>query len=165
MKEGYCSICFRAVNAEEAPVLAMSGAGVPRCLCESCAADIDTVTTSRDTDEIAAAMDRLSTMLSERNADDPLTLGTMGKILDTAAKRATLINQGKYDFSLDEEESEVEDDALIEIPEVLLESDEDKQLDAEENERAQKMDKILNWIWGIVMALAVGFLGWWFFFR
>ena len=104
-------------------------------------------------------------MLSERNADDQLTLGTMGQILTKAAERASLIQEGAYDFSLDENEPEVEDDALIEIPEDLLESEADRQLDEEENERAQKIDKVLNWVWGIVMALAVGFLGWWFFFR
>ena len=165
MKESYCSICFAKVDGDEAPVLAISGAGVPRCLCESCASDIDTVNTSRDYYEISGAMDRLTGILSERNADDVLTIGTMNQILTKAAERAKLIKAGTYDFSLDEAEPEVEDESLIEIPEDLLESEEDKELDEKENERAQKIDKVLNWVWGIVMALAVAFLGWWFFLR
>ena len=104
-------------------------------------------------------------MISEGNADDTLTISTMSSIMAKAAERATLIKEGKYDFALDVSEQQIEDESLIEIPEELLESEEDKQLDEEENERAQKIDKVLNWVWGIVMALAVAFLGWWFFLR
>lgn len=165
MKESYCSICFAKVDGDEAPVLAISGAGVPRCLCDSCASDIDTITASHDFDEIMAAMERLSRMISEGNADDTLTISTMSSIMAKAAERATLIKEGKYDFALDESEQQVEDESLLEIPEELLESEEDKELDEKENERAQKIDKVLNWVWGIVMALAVAFLVWWFFLR
>ena len=51
-----CSVCGRQVNENEAPILFMSGAGVPRLLCEHHEALIDTASESRDPKEIRAAI-------------------------------------------------------------------------------------------------------------
>ena len=51
------------------------------------------------------------------------------------------------------------------IRSAVLESEEDKRLDAEEEEKAQRIDKFLNWVWLGVLIGAVGFMIWWFFLR
>ena len=158
----FCSVCLSAVEREDAPILAISGSGVPRCLCDSCAENLEVASYGKDYDEITESIAVLASNLSDKNIDDPVTLGTMGGLLKRAAARATMIKDGTYDFSLDELD---EEDSLEEIPEELLESEEDKQLDEEENERAEKLDKVLNWIWAGVMVAAVAFFAWWFFFR
>ena len=161
MKESYCSLCLKSVEREDAPILAISGAGVPRYLCDECAADIECATLGRDYDKITEAFDRIAANVSASNVDDPVILSTVTEILDSGAERAKLIAAGEYDFALDEEKS----DELEEIPEDMLESEEDKRLDAEEEEKAQRIDKFLNWVWLGVLIGAVGFMIWWFFFR
>lgn len=161
MKTANCSICLSPIDRENAPILAISGAGVPRCLCDACANDIEVAGYDREYDNITEAMDRISKNLSEHGIDDPLTLSTMTALMKRAAARAELIQDGEYDFSIDE----VDDYELDEIPDELLESEEDKQLDAEEKEQSAKVDKVLNWIWGVVLAGVVAFMAWWFFFR
>lgn len=160
MKNKHCSVCLRAVENEDAPILTMSGAGVARCLCDSCAADLELATTAADYDEITAAMDRLTAKLSESNIDDPITVDTISSVLESAAKRAVEIKSGTYDFSLDEMEA----DGFDEIPEELLESEEDKLLDEQEAKQAEKLDRILNWVWAIVLIGIAAFLVWWLFF-
>lgn len=162
MKESYCSVCLKPIEGEDAPILTISGAGVARCLCTECAEDVETASCAREYDKISEAMDRLAANLSEKNIDDSVTLAAMDDILKHAAARATLIKAGKYDFSKDEEN---EEEILEELPEDMLESEEDKELDARDIERANKLDKILNWVWAGVLVAAVAFLAWWFFLR
>ena len=162
MKEKYCSLCLAKIEAEDAPILTISGAGVARCLCDKCAEDIEAASTSREYADIAEALDRLSASISKNNIDDSVTLATMDDILKHAAARAALIKEGVYDFSKDEES---EDEILEEIPEDMLESEEDKALDERDIERANKLDRVLNWVWAAVLAGTVGFLIWWFFLR
>lgn len=162
MKEKYCSLCLSPIVAEDAPILTISGAGVARCLCAECAEDIETASGAKEYDRIAEAMDRLAASISKNNIDDSVTLATMDDILKHAAARATLIKAGKYDFSKDDEP---EGEVLEELPEDMLESDEDKALDERDVERANKLDRVLNWVWAAVLACTVGFLIWWFFLR
>ena len=160
MKESYCSICLKRIEREDAPLLCMSGSGIPRCLCDECASDIERATLGKEYDGIIEALDKISDNLSKNNVDDPVTIDTVTDILNSSAERAKLIAAGEYDFSLDEaEESEFD-----EIPEDMLESEEDRQLDAEEEERANRLDKVLNWVWLAVLVAAVGFMVWWFYF-
>ena len=162
MKDKHCAICLSTVADEDAPILTMSGSGVPRFLCERCCQDIDTATLGREPELIAAAMDRIAKNLSVKNIDDPWTVDTATEILNSSAERARKIRDGEYDFSLDEEEASEE---LSELPEELLESEEDRELDRKENEQAEKVDKFLNWVWLGVIIGCVGFMIWWFFFR
>lgn len=167
MKDMRCCICLDGVDGDNAPILTMSGAGVPRCLCERCAADVDTVTEGREYPVIIESIDRLSANLSEKNIDDPITLNAMTSLLARAAKRAKLIGEGSYDFSLDEvvldEDGNIEE-ILEEIPEELLENDADREMDAEEEEKLKRLDKILNWVWAAVLIGVVGLMVWWLFF-
>lgn len=162
MKEKYCSLCLSPIEAEDAPILTISGAGVARCLCDKCAEDIETASGAKEYDSIAEAMDRLTASISENNIDDSVSLAALDNILKHAAARATLIKEGKYDFSKDDE---IEGEVLEELPEDMLESEEDKALDERDIERANKLDRVLNWIWAAVLAGTVGFLIWWFFLR
>ena len=162
-KRKICSICHTVTENPDAPILTIGGFGTPRYLCDSCASDIDIATLGKDYESIVAAMDRIGSEMSKKGTDDPVTLECLEDMLTDAAKRATAIKDGSYDFALDE----VSDDEneLDEIPEELLESEEDKALDEAEEASAKKIDKVMNWIWLVVLVGAVGFMIWWLFFR
>lgn len=156
-----CVLCLSPIDTDEADVLAMGGFGTPRYVCECCSHDIDIATRGRDYDEIVAAMDRISEKLAENAADDTVTQDTATLLLVNAAKRAKEIREGTYDFALDEVEAASEFD---EIPEELRETEEDRELDRAEEEAADRLDKILNWVWAAVLVGTVGFMVWWLFF-
>lgn len=162
-KRKICSICHTVTENPDAPILTIGGFGTPRYLCDTCAQDIDTATLGRDYDAIVAAMDRIGTEMSKKGVDDPVTLECIEDMLTDAAKRATAIKDGNYDFSLDE--VVVTEDELDEIPEELLESEEDRALDEKEAAEAKKIDKVMNWVWLGVLVGAIGFMIWWLFFR
>lgn len=155
-----CALCLASVDTEEADILAMGGAGTPRYLCDTCSRDIEIATTGKDYDEIVAAMDRISKNLTELAPDDTVTQDTTTLLLVNAAKRAKDIREGIYDFALDDVAEVSEFD---EVPEELLETEEDRELDRAEEEAANKLDKILNWVWVAVLVGALGFMIWWLF--
>ena len=141
-----CSICNRQINAEEPPILTVGAYGVPRYLCEECAADIDAMTGSHELDGIAAAFDRIGEKIASNPHSDGTVNRVMTEIMENARGRAERIKDGTYDFSEDERDDGVPD----EIPEELLESEEDREAEEEENERNAKIDKVFN----IVLAVA-----------
>ena len=151
-----CCTCLKKIENENAPVLAMGAYGTPRLLCDDCAALIDTVTLGRDYDEITAAMQNLTDVITKSNVDDRLAVSTVTEILEQSAKRAQQIKEGTYDFSLDE----VEEEGFDEIPEELQETEEDRLLDQKEAESNAKFDKFMNWLWIGVGALAGAFIIW-----
>jgi hypothetical protein len=81
----------------------------------------------------------------------------MRALLLKAAKRAAAIKDGEYDFALDEvaeqetAEGEEATEGFDEIPEELLESEEDAELDRRDAEIGKKFDKVLNWVWVAVL--------------
>ena len=154
MTEGTCAICLKPIDIDTAPVLVMGAYGNPRCLCENCSEHAENFTRGRDYDSITASMDEISARLSKANIDDNLTVGTVTNMLVTAAKRATAIKEGTYDFSLDVEEEEYI------IPDELRESEEDRALDEKEELARKKFDKIMNWVWAAVGILALAFILW-----
>ena len=139
----HCSICNREVDEQEAPILAMGGFGNPKYLCEECSSDIDTAMESRDVDAIEAAMSRISEKLSDSGADVPIVVETVTEIFSAAGDRAKKIKAGTYDFSEDEAQEENEQD---DVPEELLESEEDKALDEIEKEKNRVLDTVFNCI-------------------
>lgn len=139
-----CAVCNAPITEESPAILTMGGFGHPRHLCADCAARLDTVTEGRDAEAIEAAMERISADLASSGTDDEATFGAVKEILDTAARRVAKIKEGTYDFSEDDAEKEGE---LDEIPEELLETEEDRALDREEEEKNQKFDRALNWVW------------------
>ena len=137
-----CSICQYPLEKEDAPVIAMSALGNPKCVCERCEEFIEAATTSRDPDEITEACKNLGETLTRGNTGDEQIIVAVNDIIASANQRCAAIKDGTYDFSLDENESEEFD-----ITEDLMETEEDKAKDA----RDEKMIKILLFIlYGII---------------
>ncbi len=150
-----CSICNAKIDTEDAPILTMGAYGTPRYLCEKCAADLDTATLSRDTDEISAAMERIGNKMADSDPDKQ-TYTTVTALMTSARDRAKKINAGEYDFSLDEVSDS--EDEFDEIPEELAESEEDKAKDVADEEKQKQFDKFYNYVLigvGIGMALFI----------
>ena len=153
-----CTICDVELISEEPKILTMGAYGTPKYLCLCCSDDIDEATRGKDIDSIAAAMDRLGKRMAETNPDK-LTFDTVNTIMESAAERAKRIKEGTYDFSLDDEESD-DDDGFDEIPEELLETEEDRELDRADEEVLRKFDKFYNILVGVLSAAFVGFVVW-----
>ncbi len=152
--ESRCCICNAAVNGEEAAILAMSGFGSPRYICDGCDGELSLATGAHDVSAISAAMDRISKKMAGNNVDDTLVLKTVEEIMTEARARAEKIKSGSYDFS---EDTPCEDEDS-EIPEELLETEEDRELDRKEAEKNKKLDKITNIVCFVMLAIAFGFL-------
>ena len=151
-----CSICSKGVNAENAPILVMGGFGNPKYLCDECAQDIDTAIGARESEKIEEAMSRISKKLAGTGAENELVVETVKEIFTEAGERARKIKEGTFDFSAEEEAAS--EDGEYEIPEDMLESEEDKALDALDAEKAKKLDKIFNWITVGIIAATVIFI-------
>ena len=156
-KEIYCALCGRIPECEEPAVLTMGRYGKPRHLCEECEAQMDTATLGREYDEIVDAIDALGKKATGFAADDEPTMNVMRAFLMRAAKRAAEIKEGNYDFDADSDQTADEDaEGFDEIPEELLETEEDAELDRRDEEKAKKFDKFLNGLWiGVFAAMFV----------
>lgn len=152
-----CCLCTAPIG-EDAAILAMGGFGHPRCLCSVCEAEIDAVSRGKDYGEIAEAMNKIGKKLTDYAPDD-LVLNSINEILKESAERAEKIKAGVYDFSLDDEE-DGGDDAPSEIPEELLETEEDRLLDEKEAKDREKLDKFFNWITVGAIIGIIGFAVW-----
>ncbi|MBO7195704.1 MAG: hypothetical protein J6V80_00030 [Clostridia bacterium] len=135
-----CCMCDRHIEREDAPVLSMGAAGIPRLLCDNCAILLDTATLGENYDEIKGAMETISDIMSA-NDPDGVTYSIVSELMVSASERAKAIKDGTYDFSLDEEEGE---DQLEDIPEDMLESEEDKQKDEADEIKLKRFDKVYN---------------------
>ena len=149
-----CCTCLSRIEYDDAPVLTMGAYGTPKLLCDNCAALVETITYGRDYDEITEAMNTLTDVITKSNADDRKVVATVTEILENGAKRAQKIKEGTYDFALDEEEEE----SFDEIPEELLETEEDRELDARDEERQRKFDSVFNWVSFALITAAVIFV-------
>ena len=136
-----CCLCGNGVDSETANILAMGRIGTPRYLCENCSARIESATTSRDYTEAAAAIEELGRLLVVAGELDGIVEDTLTPMLNSAAERAAKIKSGEYDFSLDERERP---DDMEEIPEELLETEEDRILDERDAEAQSRLDKYMN---------------------
>ena len=148
-----CSICNREVDGEKAAVLTLGALGTSKYLCEECEADFETATRSTDVEKIALSMEKIGKLMADNNAVGNLVLNTVNDIFDSARERALEIKNGTYDFSKDEP---VEIATVCEdVPEELLESEEDRALDEAEEIRNQKIDKIITWISSVIFGGAL----------
>lgn len=129
----------------------MSGFGNPRHICSDCEKDLDDATLSKEPAVISEAIEKIGEKLQKANNDDELILKTVSTILEDARARGEMIKNGVYDFKNDE----LTDESDAEVPEELLETEEDKELDAEEKKTNEKFDKIFNWI---TLAIFLGFI-------
>ncbi len=148
-----CVICSAPVDEEGASVLEIGGYGNPKYLCSECSLDLDTVTLDRDTDNISSAMERITKKIGEADLSAN-TFATVTAILERAAARAKAIKDGTYDFALDE--AEAQEDGFDEIPEELRETEEDVELDKQDEERAEKVNQIFDYItFGAVIGIVI----------
>ena len=160
MKEGNCSVCLAALDTESADILTMGAYGTPKCLCDECSSLMKSATLGRCYEEITGAMDEIGRRMSAANVDDRRVVATVAGIFDASKKRAELIREGKYDFSLDSDEEDTNQGG--ELPEELLETEEDRALDARDEEKRKKWDKILNIASICIIAAAVAIVIWYF---
>ena len=146
-----CCVCKAPVDTENAPMLTMSGFGIPRYMCGECSADFDEATTATDFDAIKAALDRIGEKIPLVDVDDKITLAAIAEIMKGAKERAKAIENGTYDFGADAPSDD-------EIPEELLETEEDRELDRRDAEKVKKIDTIMNYVCAAAVVGAVGFL-------
>ena len=151
-----CCICEKSVEREDAPILAMGGAGYARVLCEECDRELQVATRGHDVEGIKAAINSLSTKMAN-GEPDTVTYRMMSEILVTATQRAMEIKDGTYDFARDDEE---DNEGFDEIPEELLESEEDVELDRKDEEKAKKFDKVYSIILTISLIALGGMIIW-----
>lgn len=152
-----CCICDRVFERENAPVLSMGAGGNPRFLCEDCEELLDIATKGHDFDEIEKAMDKLGKLMADGNPDR-VTFSIVNDLMLGASDRAKAIKEGNYDFALDDEP--VEDGGLEEIPEDMLESEEDKKKDEAEQKKLAKFDKVYNVLITVLATATVLLLAW-----
>lgn len=146
-----CSICKAPVEGDAPSVLTMGGYGNPRFVCEDCDKEIEKMLLSKEPSEVQAAMQTLAGHLERIGCEDNAVIATMEQMMARANERAVAIKEGRYDFSLDEPDAEEEE--LVEIPEELRETEEDRALDEQEEKVAEKWDKVMNWVWYVFIAL------------
>ena len=134
-----CSLCAKRLEKEEPEILTVGSYGVARYLCDDCAALLDKMTLSTEVSDIKEAYDAVVEKMLDGPLIDESANETLQNMLVSAKERAEAIKAGTYDFSLD-----TPTDEMDEIPEELLESEEDIELDRKRDERAAKLDKVLN---------------------
>ena len=140
----------------------MSGFGNPRYICDDCESDLDFATLSREPEVISEAIEKIGKKMQDANNDDKLILETVTGIIDAATERGEMIKNGIYDFENDKAEELEGDDS---VPEELLESEEDKELDRKEDEAKKQVEKVMNWITAGAFIGALGFIIYWLISR
>ena len=148
-----CCICQYPIENDDAPVIAMSGYGNPKCACEECEALIETATRSHDPEEITEACKTLGEALTKGNTGDEQVIVAVNDIIYNANERCNAIKDGTYDFSLDDEVSDEE----FYITEELEETEEDREKDAHDEKITRIIDTITSWAAGIILTAAVVF--------
>ena len=148
-----CAICGKEVSESEAPILYMTGAGVPRLICDEHAALIDTATEGRDPESIKAAIAQLGDDLIKGDTDDLNVIGLVNEIIKTASERAELIEKGELDLSLDDGEDTEDED--FDITPDMMETEEDKAKTEKEEKINKIVDNILTWVMGLAIVVAV----------
>ena len=153
MEEKICSVCRAGIDSEDAAILTLGGFGMPRYLCSVCEADFDAAATEREISEIDGAIDRISKKMTAARIDDTPVLKTVEELMIAARERREKIRAGEYDFS----EDEISDAEEEEIPEELLETEEDIANERREAEKNKKLDRITNIICAVLGLTALGF--------
>lgn len=148
-----CCICQFPIEKEDAPVIAMSGYGNPKCVCSNCEAIIETATESHDPDEITEACKKLGEVLTRGNTCDEQVIVNVNEIISAANERCVAIRDGEYDFSNDEEN----EDGEFDITDDLMETEEDRQQDEQDAKVSKLIDTIGSWAAGIIFAAFIIF--------
>ncbi len=145
-----CSICKAVIEEENPSILTMGGYANPRYTCKACDGVLEKMLLSSQPEEAVEAMKTVGEHLSRIGCEDNAVIDTVEKMMHRAAERAQAIREGRYDFSLDEDAAEEE---IVEIPEELRETEEDRALDEKEARVAKQWDKVLDRIWYVMLGL------------
>ena len=151
---GKCCICKKEIDSNTATILFMSGAGIPRCICEECDKNVETMTAGRDPDAIITSCRELAGALERGETGEERVIMLVGEMLGAAKERADKIRAGEYDFSLDEAADEGEE---FELTDDMLETEEDRALDEKEARVNKILDTVTSWTMGIALVAAVVF--------
>lgn len=146
-----CSVCLKAIEREDAPVLTMGHFARPRLLCDGCAELIEKALKSHVPGEAEAAIARLGESVGNNPQGDSAVLEAMEDIFRESSERAEKIRRGEYDFSLDEADGF---DGFEEIPDELLETEEDKKKTEREEETNRKFNKIMDIVTAVIFVAA-----------
>ena len=141
----YCSVCGKDFESETPSVLTMGRSMTPRYICPDCEALMEEAIGATEPERIREAIATLGESLAHSDSDDTPVIIEVSSHLERAKTRLTKIEDGTYDFSLDESEEEE-----FELTEDLMETEEDRELDRREEEQEQRMNKVLNWLWVFV---------------
>ena len=136
----------------------MTAFATPKYLCSECENDFDDMTLSKDPAKISEAIERVGKKMTAANNDGEFILASVGEIIENAKARGELIKMGEYDFSLDENTEEDGD-----VPEELLQTEEDMALEEKEKKAAKKFDTVINYITTGIFIAALGFIAYWIF--
>ena len=154
-----CCICHTEGLTEDAPILTHGAYGHARCLCPSCAEILDRVTTSCEAEELRASLRALTDLrLSNGDLDRPCCV-TLNAITRQASGRLAALLDGTYQPSDTIEEGDGE------LPEELLETEEDRELDRRDDEREARLDRGFNYVWIAVLVLVLGVCAYLLFLR
>ena len=160
MENETCSLCLEIVDGENADILTMGAYGTPKYLCPECARKIENVMNGTDYDSIVHSLDELNATVLKNNIDNRAVVESITAILASGAERARKIKDGTFDFDSESDEANEEE---FDITEELEESEEDRLLDEKDAEVQKRFDKITSIISGVIFALAIGYMIWYFF--
>lgn len=146
-----CCICQQEVAREDAPVLTYGGYGHPRVLCDRCDACLTSLTRGREPATVRTAMEELSALRPLMDERDMAATRELTLLVDGAAERLRAIEAGEYDFAAEE----AEDGAVEDVPEELLETEEEREAEEQREERERKNDRIFSYVWSVVMVAAI----------
>lgn len=153
-----CCICFSKVDSQNAPILTIGRLGNPRCLCPECDELFDSATLGKTYEQITEACRQIGDKMTKFNADDETVFNEVNGIIENAVARAESIKDGTYDFSLDEEQTALDNgEDTLELPAELQESEEDIALDKKDAKVAKIIDTVTSWIAGLALVGAVAF--------
>ncbi len=151
----YCSVCKRDFESETPSVLTMGRSMTPRYICPECEALMDEAIGAVEPDQAKSAIAKLGEILAASDSEDTPVILAVTSHLGRAKKRAQAIEEGTYDFSLDEEDTEE-----FELTEDMMETEEDRELDRREEEQEQRLNTFLNWAWVGIGIGVVAYIVW-----
>ena len=149
-----CSLCGKETENNDSQILTLGAYGNPKYLCDECAEDIEEMCSGREYEGIKSAFKRVYDKFAANPILDETVNNTLHSMMSDAQIRANKIKDGTYDFSLDEQEQ----DGFEEIPEELLETEEDLELDRKERIKNEKIDKVLNVLFVLIIVAVIGFV-------
>ncbi|MBR2650946.1 MAG: hypothetical protein IKD45_04730 [Clostridia bacterium] len=152
---GKCCICHSEIDTDTAPILYMGATGVPRCVCEECDRDIEGMTKGRECDKISDACRSLAARLDAAECEDERTVLLISGMMKAAKERAEKIEAGEWDFEAEEKQAAAEDE--FDITEDLMETEEDRALDAHDAKVNKIFDTVSTWVMGLAIVGAVVF--------